>query len=129
MIDQFQDRIIYAQAMNCAAQVISSRVADSGEVTEEQVKELIKDYREWFYEELCKTPPRTLAESNPQGRVLEPAGPKKNNPLKYRAAKWTAPQLGDDTPGTIDQVYGVGDPPVGAKAEGYEGGESVSGQQ
>ena len=57
------------------------------------------------------------------------AGPKKRDPLKYRAAKWTPPQQGDETQGTVDQVLGVGDPPQGAKAEGYEGGESVSGQQ
>ena len=135
-IDPFQDRIIYAQAMNCAVELVSNMFADA---TEDLLREYTLRWREWFYQELCKTPPRTLAQEvrvePPQGEPdefqvvkMEFAGPKKNNPLEYKAKKWpayTPKQVGDETPATIDQVYGVGDPPVGVN----ESGESVSGQQ
>lgn len=115
--DKRDDRIIYAQAMNLAVDYLAI-IKDQFKTPEDRTDAVLQ-LREFFYKELCKTPPRT--EAFEKGTQAPAARPKRT----YKSEKQEIFLRSQDevtgefeTPATVDMAFGPGTGPRGGQFEG-----------
>jgi len=124
--ERTQDRIVYAQAMNLAVEYL--KIVSESFTTSDARTNAVLELREFFYEELCKTPPRTLKVDTKTASTI---------PSTAKNSSTNKPFNWKDTPGgqswldnkkDVDQNFGEENGERGSSFNN-ERVESVSGQK
>lgn len=114
--DRKGDQIAYSQAMNLAVSYVA--IVKDQFKTPKKRQEAVLAMREWFYEELCKVPPRTQQVDAGQEIPVRPKRTYKSEKQELFLRSQDEVAGAYETPATVDAVFGNGEGPRGSGFEG-----------